>query len=178
MDKRKVIMIITVVGIIAVVVGIIVLVLIGDKRSYDEYVDSDIQLNNTADELLLEYKKNDGRVTTNDMSNGNKTVDEINAEYEKSMNSGKSNPLSKVSWSYFDTEWVADTERLDSDEYGYIMNYVLNLDVDFKKKEITLDIPNDYSYISFDYSSNGRNANYMVIYNNLAGEIYVYAYIL
>lgn len=174
MDKKKIIAIVLVCSI--VIIGIIILV-INHSPSYDKYPKPEEKVENTADRLLLSYDRTERKQENRDMTNSGKTVEEMNRDYEKAMNSSKGKSFNKIDWSYSDTAWMADYEALTSDEYGYLVKYVLNLEVEFKTKDTDITTEDGYTYVEFDYLSNGRNATYKIFYNLDETSIYVYAFV-
>ena len=175
MKKQHMIIIL---AIIIFVVGIALFFALRQKPSYEEYTELDPTITNTADRVLLEYDKSEAILTPvdQDMSNSNKTVEEINAEYAR-MEESKYDSVDKIKWSYSDTNCNLDVDALTNDEYSYIMSYVLNLEVNYKDKDMSIVLPDLYNSFVFDYLSNGRNVTYKVFYDINGRSIYVYAFI-
>lgn len=101
----------------------------------------------------------------------NKTVEEINEEYNKALESMESD-VDAIDWSYTSTDWNPDLNKLELDEYAYINKYVLDLNLTEYKHEQMRSISVDgYSMFVFETD----NIEYTVLYSIEYNEIYIYA---
>lgn len=114
------------------------------------------------------YKDNPGNFVND------KSVEEINKEYSQALESMESD-VDSINWSYVNTDWNPDLDKLESDEYVYIYKYVSDLGLTEYKYEQMQSINADgYSMFAFETDE----VEYTVLYSVEYNEIYVYARII
>lgn len=114
------------------------------------------------------YKDNPGNFVND------KSVEEINKEYSQALESMESD-VDSINWSYVNTDWNPDLDKLESDEYAYIYKYVSDLGLTEYQHEQMKSIDAD-GYSMFAFETDG--VEYTVLYSVECNEIYVYARII
>lgn len=155
-------------GAIIIIVAIVLLFRF-NGRDYSQYNQSN-ESGALADSKLLEYDENYNNVFEDDMTNSNKTIDEINKEYA-SVNSSTVE-FDNVEWSYTDSVFKISEDN----PYDSVINYVLNLDLKYYDEYIEIEGDDSVESYSFDYFSNNRNVCYNVYVPTGENGIYIYAY--
>lgn len=111
------------------------------------------------------YKDNPGNLVND------KSVEEINKEYNQALESMESD-INSVDWSYTNTDWNPDLDKLELDEYSYIYKYVSDLSLtEYKHEQMKPINVDDYSMFVFETDE----VEYTVLYSTEYNEIYVYA---
>lgn len=142
----------------------------------------------TADEELGIYEQKEAETifkenidNNKDMSNSGVDMEESAREFNERQARAEENKfdsLANFEWSFVDENYtVPDEVKNTGDEYDRVSYYVLQQSMKYFDTEKYYEVSSDIQQLSFNYYTDGRNANYIVYYSYDTPGIYVYAYV-